>query len=494
MDCTKCGEELEPGARFCGDCLEPVPEPPPAPVADPVNTSLDESEETTASAPALADEPTIGYGAPGDTWTGGAPIPPAPPPQPARPVSPPQPALASALPLVISFNTAAVFMVNCRQSLQFQLHANKPLENVTFVVHLNDKHLAKKSYRNLTAERRNVKIGITPRQHGSQEFQVFVTWQHGDEQFSRESGDEDVMVYPESANIAELLGAVNYAPNIQNDGHAVDINVAGPGDILASIDPHANLRDHLDKIRGLERWKQLALFGSHASPSSAPVIPPRPPKAIQRQLTLNIDGQFLQLIAGAGEHALGRDRPNDIVTRIPEQRAGIITLRAKHGRSSALTRTHVTLSVRHDGLYVSPGRRSNGSIAQLLVDEQVVTSPKRLARSSTIKLVSNRCGAGEGLALRTQLGPLTRGQPAWVLFERMDGLAESYLILWGSFPVQHCIPGRQEVLVRDGDGFQLTEGHASEWLVPDQPLSTPQIMVTERKLLGLDLPHNLTGV
>ena len=63
MDCTKCGEELEPGARFCGDCLEPVPEAPPAPVADPVNTSLDESEETTASALAWADEPTCG-GAP----------------------------------------------------------------------------------------------------------------------------------------------------------------------------------------------------------------------------------------------------------------------------------------------------------------------------------------------------------------------------------------------------------------------------------------------
>ena len=309
--------------------------------------------------------------------------------------------------------------------------------------------------------------------------------------------DGEHKVWPSHARATDVVR--NLEINIQNSGHATDINLSG---IKEQLSPDEKLEDVIDRLHRMPpMWSGLRLYGSNWRPPRArrrddssklfpvPLEGFAPFAARVEKLTLRTDGRIVHLLSG-DTLRLGKNRQNDIVTRMFE--AG----KTPAALNSKISRHHCIIERQGKHCYIVdrgdyPGEGSRSSVYGVFVDGDRVPPRGRreletksncritLAGSEmdspgifSLELEPWRCDPSMRRSCRRDCEARKLGS---LVLRRRDCVPETYIAVWECFSLGEADPDFDGIVVwREVHGYGYATANTEGWLEPGMVIQTPQ--------------------
>ena len=203
---------------------------------------------------------------------------------------------------------------------------------------------------------RELSIPYEPHRVGMTHFVLYVEYEKDGEQLRLESNEQRHRVYDvrDSAKSVVSNLSINIHNEIKNNtGHANDYNANSTLDSLnrlnQNLDPQADIRNYISQISSCGSYQPMSLYKTLWTPPAScgkgdnlqKLIRPSEPVD---NLTLNLEGQLIHLIAGKDVMSFGKRRDNDVVTRILTN-----SLKASSEANGYISRSHCRIERNSDG-------------------------------------------------------------------------------------------------------------------------------------------------
>lgn len=352
-------------------------------------------------------------------------------------------------------------------------------------------------------------INFAAPEAGSLGFSFYFGFTLDDAEYVFEA-DGEHKVWPSHTRAKDVVR--NLEINIQNSGHAADFQLSGLKDQLR---PDEKAEEAIDKLHRMPPvWSGLRLYGSTWRPPRrqqrgdvrqlSPVTLGGMPTSAARldRLTLRAGGRRIHLFTG-DTIRLGKNRQNDVVTRLFEDGQAPAALNSK------ISRYHCIIERYNKNCYIIdrgdyPGEGSRPSAFGVFIDgeripargrrELDMKSTPRLTLAGAVadspgvfslELEPWACDSGMRRTCRRDCESRKLGS---LVLRRCDATPETYVALWECFSLGTADPDFDGVVVwREGDGYGYATAETDGWLRPGLTIRTPQgeIRVEESNQHGL---------
>lgn len=358
-------------------------------------------------------------------------------------------------------------------------------------------------------ERRELRnINFSAPEAGSLGFSFYFGFRHEGMEHVLEA-DGEYKVWPSFSRAQDVIR--NLEINIQNSGHAADFDLSG---IREQLRPDERLEEIIDKLHRMPpRWSALRLYGSNWRPPRIDRMAPGilapvelkgcPPVSVQAdRLTLRTGDQCVHLLSG-DRIRLGKNRQNDVVTRLFENGQSSSSINSK------ISRYHCTIEREGEKCFVVdrgdyPEDGARPSAYGVFLDGRRIPANGRSEIKANKQFRLTLAGADSALqgvlgfdletwscpsGMRRICGRSCKArQTGSVVLRRHDSIPETYLLLWECFSMGVLDPLLEGIVVwRQQDGYGYATADQEGWLEPGMVIHTPKcdVCVEEWKQVGL---------
>ncbi len=501
--CSSCGKKTGEGI-FCEKCgAELVADEP----ANAPNETVD-NQLTTHHPPKIQADECSGM----ETVGGGLTVDTVVQPRPPAPVPPPVMNPSCSF-INVEHDQSRVFVVGQTMNFRFALMPLVDGLSEVFIAAVFEGRKKKVEVQRLhwipcRGERRELKnINFAAPEAGSVGFTFYFGFTKDGVEYVFEA-DGEHKVWPSHAHAQEVVR--NIEINIQNSGHAADFDLAGIRDGLSTGDSLEEVIDRLHRMPPL--WSALRLYRSSWTPPRVanretrqlmPVpLRTQPPYAARtNRLTLCVGERKIHLLS-APLIRLGKNRQNDIVTRIFEDGRAISELNSKISRYHCIIERHdKTCYVIDRGDY--PGEGSRPSAFGVFLNGEQISPNDRIKLDSKNTAQLTLAGPSPetpgAFALEIEPWPVpesvrtgwwdnAKRKPGSLVMRRSDCIPETYIALWDCLLLRDADPDFEGLIVwREDTGFGYASADSEGWLEPGTTIRTAntEIRVEEWNQFGL---------